>query len=101
MATDGDETPTGFGSFDFDPQKDHVNQDKHGISLNAAAELEPLAYVDDLRFEEPRFRVYGTIDGLAYCVAGMRRDGRVRVISLRRAHAKEMRRYVERGTGPE
>jgi uncharacterized DUF497 family protein len=79
---------------EFDPAKDAANVVKHGISLARAAELEALAYVDDNRFEEPRFRVYGLIDGLAYCLAGTDRDGVIRVISLRRAHAKEMKRNV-------
>jgi uncharacterized protein len=48
----------------------------------------------DHRFSEPRFRLYGLIDGEAHCVAGTDRDGTIRVISLRRAHTKEMRRYV-------
>jgi len=78
---------------EFDAAKDAVNIDKHGISLARAAELDLLAYVADDRFEEPRFRLYGLIDGVAYCVAGTDRNGIVRVISLRRAHAKEMRRY--------
>ncbi|WP_030540306.1 BrnT family toxin [Sphingobium sp. DC-2] len=79
---------------EFDPAKDAANIEKHGISLERAADLELLAYVDDSRFEEPRFRLYGLIDGLAHCVAGTDRGGKVRVISLRRAHAKEMKRYV-------
>ena len=78
---------------EFDPAKDAANIAKHGISLARAADLDILAYVADDRFEEPRFRLYGNIDGRAYCVAGTERDGVVRVISVRRAHAKEMRRY--------
>lgn len=79
---------------EFDPAKDAVNIDKHGISLSRATDLHLLAYVDDDRFIEPRFRLYGLIDGEAYCVAGTACDGKVRVISLRRARAKEMKRYV-------
>jgi uncharacterized DUF497 family protein len=79
---------------DFDPAKDALNIEKHGVSLARAADLELLAYVEDDRFEEPRFRIYGLIDGIAHCLAGTMRDGRVRVISLRRAHGKEMKRYV-------
>ena len=78
----------------FDPAKDAINIAKHGVSLARAAELDVQAFVRDDRFEEPRFRLYGVIDGEAYCAAGTDRDGIVRVISLRRAHAKEMRRYV-------
>jgi uncharacterized protein len=79
---------------EFDPAKDAVNIAKHGISLARAAELEPIAYVEDNRFFEPRFRLYGYLDGLAYCVAGTLRGDTIRVISLRRAHGKEMKRYV-------
>jgi uncharacterized DUF497 family protein len=80
--------------FEFDPDKDRANIEKHGVSLSLAAELEPLAYVEDERFDEPRFRLYGSVGGMAYCVAGTLRQGKVRVISMRRAHAKEMKRYV-------
>lgn len=80
---------------EFDSGKDAANIAKHGVSLARAADLELLAYVSDPRFGEPRFRLYGLIDGLPHCVAGTERDGRVRVISLRRAHAKEFRRYVD------
>lgn len=81
-------------SIRFDPTKNDANIAKHGVSLSRAEEMEILAYVPDDRFEEPRFRLYGIIDGQAYCAAGADRDGTVRMISLRRAHAKEMRRYV-------
>lgn len=79
---------------EYDATKDAANIAKHGISLARAADLELLAYEADDRFDEPRFRLYGLIDGVAHCVAGTDRGGKVRVISLRRAHAKEMKRYV-------
>ena len=78
----------------FDPTKDAMNIVKHGMSLARAADLDVLAFVPDDRFAEPRFRLHGLIDGQAYGAAGTDRDGIVRVISLRRAHAKEMRHHV-------
>ena len=81
-------------NIEFDPAKDEVNVAKHGLSHARAVDLDVLAYLPDDRFAEPRFRLYGLIDGVACCVAGTDRDGVVRVISLRRAHAKEMKRYV-------
>ena len=81
---------------EFDPEKDAINIAKHGISLARAADFELIAYVVDPRFEEPRFRLYGLIDGESYCVAGTDRGGVVRVINLRRARTKEMKRYVAR-----
>jgi uncharacterized DUF497 family protein len=80
----------------FDPSKNAMNLAKHGISLARWVDLDILAVVDDDRFEygEPRYRGYGLIDGLAYCLVFTIRDGQYRPISLRRAHAKEMKRHA-------
>ena len=79
---------------EFDPTKDAANFEKHGVSLARAADLIPLAFVLDDRFEELRYRVYGLLDEVPHCLAFTDRGDKVRVISLRRVHAKEMRRYV-------
>jgi hypothetical protein len=81
---------------DFDPAKDAINRSKHGISLTRWVDLDVYAIVRDDRFQygEPRYRAYGVIDGATYCLAFTIRDGRYRPISLRRAHAKEMRRHA-------
>jgi uncharacterized protein len=81
---------------DFDPAKDALKRSKHGISLARWIELDIKKTVIDDRqnYGEVRYRAYGYIEGVAYCLAFAGRDGRVRPISLRRAHAKEMRRYV-------
>lgn len=80
---------------EFDPAKDAANVEKHGVSLARAADLVPIAFAEDGRFEEPRYRVYGLIDDRPHCLVATDRGDKVRAISLRRAHAKEMRRYVE------
>ena len=81
---------------EFDPAKDEVNIAKHGISLSRAADFEILAFIEDDRLEygETRYRAWGRIDGLFYCLAFTRRGKKVRAISLRRAHKKEIDRYV-------
>lgn len=81
---------------EFDPEKDALNIAKHGVSLSRAVDLEILAFIEDDRGEygETRFRAWGLIDGNAYCLAFTHRDDNVRAISLRRAHKKEMDRYV-------
>ncbi len=80
---------------EFDPIKDEANIAKHGVSLARATELDVLVFVDDgARFDELRYRLYGLLDGKPYCLAAVTRNGRVRAISLRAAHAKEMRRHV-------
>jgi uncharacterized DUF497 family protein len=78
---------------EFDPAKDAANIAKHGISLARADDIEVFARVWDDRFKEVRFRAYGLIDGLAYCLAYTIRDERIRAISLRRAREKEVRRF--------
>jgi uncharacterized protein len=81
---------------DFDPAKDALNLSKHGISLARWIELDMKTTVIDDRqnYGEVRYRAYGYIDGVAYCLAFTSRNSRVRPISLRRAHTKEMRRHV-------
>jgi len=81
---------------DFDPAKEAINLSKHGISLARWVDLDiKVAFVDDrYDYGEVRYRAYGYIDGVAYYLAFTGRKGNVRPISLRRAHTKEMRRYV-------
>lgn len=81
---------------EFDPAKDEANIAKHGVSLARAAELEILAFIEDQRtaYGETRYRAWGLIDRAAYCLAFTRRGDNIRAISLRRAHKKEMDRYV-------
>ena len=81
---------------EFDPAKNQSNIAKHGISLGRAAELEDMIVERDERFDygEARFRAWGLIDGLPYFFAFTTRGNRIRAISLRRAHQKEIRRIV-------
>lgn len=83
-------------SKDFDPSKNEINQQRHGMSLDRWSDLEIVAAMQDDRkdYGEIRYRAFGYIDGLACCLAFTLRDGKVRPISLRRAHAKEMKRHV-------
>ncbi|MFN3930648.1 MAG: BrnT family toxin [Brevundimonas sp.] len=63
--------------------------------MSRASDFELIAVFDDDRrdYGERRRRAYGLIDGLTYYLAYTIR-GRIRAISLRRAHAKEFRRHV-------
>lgn len=82
---------------EFDSAKNEANIAKHGVSLALGAEMDmaTAVVVEDDRHEygERRFRAFGHIDGLAYCLVFTVRETAVRAISLRRAHQKEMRRY--------
>ncbi|RZJ93645.1 MAG: BrnT family toxin [Brevundimonas sp.] len=80
---------------DFDPQKDQSNRAKHGVSLADADRFELIWVMDDVRrdYGERRRRAFGFIDGAAHVLVYVIRDDRIRPISLRRAHAKEIRKY--------
>ena len=80
----------------FDPDKDAQNIANHQISFSRAFDMEVLKFAEDDCFDygEVRYRAWGTIDGKAYCLVYTMRDGTVRPTSLRRAHDKEMKRYV-------
>ena len=84
-------------SIDFDPAKDAINREKHGVSLSRAAEIDlTTAFVlaDDRKgYGEPRWRAYAMLDDRLHMLAFTVRHGRVRVISLRRANARETKRY--------
>lgn len=80
----------------FDPAKDVVNIAKHGLSLADFSGFDSVAAdgVDDRRdYGEVRYRAFGRIDGAAFSIGYTIRPEGVRLISFRRAHAREMRRY--------
>ena len=81
---------------DFDPAKKAANLSKHSISLARWIDLDIKVTLVDDRYDygEVRYRAYGFIDGVPHCLVFADRNGRVRPISLRRAHEKEMRRHV-------
>jgi uncharacterized DUF497 family protein len=81
---------------DFDPAKEAINLSKHRVSLARWVDLDIKATFVDDRYDygEVRYRAYGFIDGVSYCLAFTTRNGLVRPISLRRAHTKEMTRNV-------
>jgi hypothetical protein len=83
----------------FDQAKDAKNTEKHGVSLAAAAgfEWEDAVTWPDQRqdYGEQRFAGLGYIgDRLFYVVFVARVDAR-RIISLRKANQREVRRYAE------
>lgn len=84
---------------EFDPAKDAVNQAKHGLSLSLAEELdwdEALVWVDD-RYEYGELRMIALAPKTQtlYYVAFVERGEARRIISLRRANRREVKRYVK------
>jgi len=85
--------------FEFDPNKDQLNLHKHGVSLSLARELDwdaALLWIDDRRdYRETRILALAPRTSILYYVAFVDRSDVRRVISLRRANRREVRRYVQ------
>jgi|SRR6476620_7410797 len=87
--------------FDWDEPKAASNEVKHGVSFERAIWV----FQDRLRLEErdvrrdygeTRSNVIGRVEGLTLHVTYTRRGECARVISARRAHREERKRYDDR-----
>jgi uncharacterized protein len=85
--------------YEWDPQKDVLNQRKHGLLLAAGipALEDPaeLSWIDDrFDYDEIRFITLGLgSDGILYVVSTEPDDNLVRIISVRRAEYEEIQWY--------
>lgn len=83
----------------FDPNKNTINVEKHGIALTAAATIEwdeSLTWKDERKnYGEARMCAIAYIGERLYYVVYVDRDEVRRVISLRKANLKEVERYAE------
>ena len=82
--------------FEWDPEKDLANQAKHGVSFQDASELfssasDCLEIYDEVHsVEEDRFIAVGPIRlGVIVVIYTERRDDVIRIVSARKATAKE------------
>jgi uncharacterized protein len=82
----------------FDVHKSATNLAKHGLELSQFwgfdAEPMPVALIDDRRdYGEIRHRAFGRINGVGHMIAYTVRGAELWLISFRRAHEKEMKKY--------
>lgn len=85
--------------FEWDPEKDAANRDKHGIGFEAVHRLwaDPnLVVADALYPREERWLATGVIAGKYWTAVFTERGTIVRIISLRRARKREI---AEHGAG--
>ncbi len=86
-------------AFEWDPEKARLNIQKHDVSFEEAASVffDPLSLtIPDPQhsFEEDRFVILGhSLHSRFLVVIHTDRDGKIRIISARRATAAERRRY--------
>lgn len=83
----------------YDPAKDASNANKHGVSLGTAADFEwdeALTWVDERQaYGEIRMCAIGYISNRLFYMAYVDRDDVRRIISLRKANSREVKRYAE------
>jgi uncharacterized DUF497 family protein len=84
---------------EFDPAKNAANEEKHGVSMDLALELDwdsALVWVDE-RFEYNELRLIALVPKTEtlYYVAFVDRGNVRRIISLRRANRREVKHYVQ------
>ena len=85
--------------FEWDSEKARTNLAKHGVSFEAVREFEWETHVRtaDLRFDygENRFKALGKISGRVHALILAENNGRLRLISLRKANSREVRFYEQ------
>ena len=83
---------------EFDPEKDKINQVKHGLSLVLASELDwqnSLDWIDTRKnYGEIRLIALAPSTEILYYVAYVDRIESRRIISLRKANRREVKHYV-------
>ena len=85
--------------YEWDPAKRKASRKKHGVDFAAMVYFDwGTAEDDDPEVEdvETRQNVYGNINGRLHRATYTERDGKVRMISLRKANKREARRYNKR-----
>ena len=83
-------------TFEFDPEKNAINKDKHYLDFEdfEGFDSNPIVISDERAdYGERRFRAFGRINGIAHMIALVSREGSLRLLSFRRAHEKEIKRY--------
>jgi uncharacterized DUF497 family protein len=85
--------------YDFDPCKKAANLIKHGVSFE---EMERFEWHTAIRWEdtrcdygETRMNALGYIGNRIYLVSYTVREGRIRLINVRKANSREVKRYAE------
>ena len=82
--------------FEFDEAKSQANLDKHGIDFVAAQELWKDPHLLEVRAkseDEPRFALIGKVGEKHWSAVVTYREGRIRLISVRRSRKKEVEFY--------
>ncbi len=81
--------------YEWDPRKAGINLAKHGVAFEdvVSFEWDDALIIEDTRrdYGEPRYLAYGLIGNRLHAFVFTPRNGRIRVISLRKANSRELR----------
>ncbi|MEM9050281.1 MAG: BrnT family toxin [Pseudomonadota bacterium] len=84
-------------NFEWDTDKASDNQQRHGVAFDAAKEFDfkSALTVKDTRYDygETRWRSLGMVGARLHVIVYTLREGTIRVISLRKANAREQKEY--------
>jgi uncharacterized protein len=93
------------GPYAWDERKRAANLRKHGVDFAIVQDFDfetALVLRDDRRdYGEARYRAYGTIRARLYALVFTYREGRIRVISLRKSNAREIAAYAPSNKTPQ
>lgn len=83
----------------FDPSKNERNICERGLSFESAAEFDfetALVHIDDRReYGEARYVALGTLYGRLHVPCFTETTDGIRVLSFRKANAREVKRYAQ------
>ena len=84
--------------FEWDENKRRANLEKHRIDFSAASEFDwdTASQEQDVRNDELRAVAYGYIGERLHVIVFTERGNSTRIISLRKANRREVRRYGQR-----
>ena len=82
-------------NYEWDENKSRANLEKHGIDFSAVYDFDwaTASVEQDVRHNELRFVAYGYIGERLHVVVYTESGIRTRIISLRKADPREVRRY--------
>lgn len=86
----------GMKGFEWDPDKNIANRRKHGLSFEEAALIfdGPVLTALDHSTGEIREKSFGLLGGMVVvCVIHIERNGKIRIISARKATASERKHF--------
>jgi uncharacterized DUF497 family protein len=86
--------------FEWDEKKNQSNQQKHGLNFADVPQVfagRTLTFEDSRQvYGEPRYLTVGSLAGRVVIIAHTLRGDATRIISMRKANARERARYQER-----